>query len=846
MAIIKSMMVLQPGNNTLIARNVSGDPLDLSSANDIVRGNASIPSLGWSIYLFTSPTEVSVNGNTSVSVLTDGSTYNNDVGGNGVDIIFKSGRNAGDTCRIQGSFGGAKKDTQLGSQRIRNYGGCDTIKIGGFEAGSQRGLIRFALQFLGGFVAKVTDSKILVYGSKITSATAKTFELYEILPPNADWVEGSGCNTYQSNPGWSVWNRKIYDESLPNNGIRWEGEEQGGPSGCIVSGVDYAADKLASVSVSGLTDQWYAYEDDSGRLNAFIEKTLSQSSTNPGMVSQISSDEAHRFEFFSGNYTTDITLRPKMVFVYEQTVADTIPIAKAISQTLSGFLNFTLGHIDRIVKSEIPALSNISEVYRSANRVIGKINTLFPGVMETELAFTRKVADTTENLTFNPSPTTGAEALTNGGFDNNADKWALESGYTWNSGAIDISTASPKAMRQVEANQAVPIVLGKAYEVIFTITNYVSGKAQVRVGNTGTGADRSSNGTFTETIVAAGSVRSFEIRARVGANLICTIDTVSCTVDETPPPEPDTIVTTTDLSASVLPGRVAYVYGTQFNDGLYYIGSVSGVTITLVGVSKLIAETVSATISIYDVQAHEILPETNTILTHTTSTMTDSGVNEFERMGVKEDDIIILVSSAFNNGAYSIASSKGLEITLQSDESLMAFGPAPGRIQIIRPSIAYQFDTENNELKLPDYVKKVVKVFENDKELTPRSFEYTNNPNNSSELAFNTKERSKIRFPSGIGGNAGDEIRVKVKKDIIEFLYVDSKISIVIPALMKEIIIAGTLSLIYANPKYRDMNLFKFNNDIYVKGLKEMIDLEIEYSPPAVAKRDYDYFPGAA
>ena len=140
-------------------------------------------------------------------------------------------------------------------------------------------------------------------------------------------------------------------------------------------------------------------------------------------------------------------------------------------------------------------------------------------------------------------------------------------------------------------------------------------------------------------------------------------------------------------------------------------------------------------------------------------------------------------------------------------------------------------------------MKKIVKVFKNDEELTPRSFEYTNNPNNSSELAFSTKERSKIRFPSGIGNSADDEIRVKVKKDIIEFLFADSISAIEIPAVMEEVIIAGTLSLILAKPQYRDDVSFKFNNDIYLEGLERMVDLEIEHSPPADVERDYDYFP---
>lgn len=839
MSVTLKMMIVQHGNKSLIVRNVSGDPLDLSSAGDIVRGNASEPSNGQLLYLFTSAIQVSVNGETSVTVTTDGLTYNSDVGGKGVDIIFKSGRASGDTLKVDvlDSVTG-NEDTYLYAARSTfNYGGCSIIKVGGLGVNRRRVLIR--LNIPSGSVQRfinIKDSNIWVYGSKTISATAKTFELYEILPANEDWIPGNRCDsTAELQPSWRA---KVDTPSGPANRTLWAGA-----AGCSVSGVDYDADRLASVSVSGTTDKWHNYADDSGRLNSFIERMFTPGITNPGMVSQISSDENHFFEYFSSTFGEDLTVVPKMVFVYEETDVEVIRRAK---KGLGGFLSLTLGDIARIAKSEIPALSNITEVYRSANRVLGRINSLFPGVMETELAFTRKLANTTENLTFELSPTTGAEALTNGGFTGSADNWSLGSGWTYSNNEIVVSSGDTIGLTQVAGDQQTVIVIGKTYEVTFRISNYSAGTVVPRVGSTGIGTSRSANGTFTESIVAAGTT-SFLMFGGTGGNIFSgTIDSISCTLDETPPPEPDKIVTTTDLSASALPGRVAYIFGTANNDGLYYIGSVSTVTITLVGVSKLVAEgPVSATIAIYDVQVHEILPETNTILTHTTSTMTDSGLNDFQRMGTKEGDIVILVGSARNNGAYSVASSNGLEITLQSDESLTAIGPSYGRIRIIRPSLAYQFDSENNELKLPDYVKEIVKVFQNDEELTPRSFEFVNNSNNSSALVFNTRERSKIRFPWGIGNAVDDEIHVKVKKDIIEFLYADSISAIEIPALMEEVIIAGTLSLILAKPKYRDDISFKFNNDIYVKGLKEMVDLEIEYEPPAVIERDYDYFPEA-
>ena len=238
-------------------------------------------------------------------------------------------------------------------------------------------------------------------------------------------------------------------------------------------------------------------------------------------------------------------------------------------------MKMTLGDINKLAQSDIPTLADVKRVQRAANRVIRRINSIFPGTVDTELGFVRKLANTTENLTF------------------------------------------------------------------------------------------------------------------ASAN-------------------PDTIVTTTDISSVINPGFVAFIFGTANNDGLYYIGGVSTNTITLVGDAKLIAETVSATIAIYDVRAQEILPPTNASLTHANAspdTITDSGVNDFENLGVALNDIVILTGGSGNDGAYSIASASGFKITLQSDESLDSEGPVPNRIRIIRPSVAYQFDTENNELTIASNVK---------------------------------------------------------------------------------------------------------------------------------------------
>ncbi len=322
---IKRLVIVQPANKTLIVNNGGGSPLDFSSAGDIVRGNASQPSNGNFLFRFTEATKVSVNGAPPVSVTTDGITYNTNIDSSGIDIIFKSERIKGDFCHVAVSDSTARKDTYLRSGSgfdTSNFGSCDIIDVGGSGSAAFRGLIKFDIlaDVISGVVT-ILDSNVWVYGSKRLSGTEKTFELYEILPPNSDWVEGTFCNSLVGNEGFSTWNRKIQDVNLPNNGVRWEGENQGGVNGCRVSGVDYIGERLANVDVSTTTDKWYAYADDSGRLNDFIKKTVLSPLSNPGFVSQISSPQPQRFQYFSGNYTTDITLRPKMNFIYEQGIS---------------------------------------------------------------------------------------------------------------------------------------------------------------------------------------------------------------------------------------------------------------------------------------------------------------------------------------------------------------------------------------------------------------------------------------------------------------------------------------------------------------------------------------------
>ncbi len=101
------------------------------------------------------------------------------------------------------------------------------------------------------------------------------------------------------------------------------------------------------------------------------------------------------------------------------------------------------------------------------------------------------------------------DLVTNGGFDGDTD-WTLGDGWSISGGNAS-SDGSQSADSDLE--QDFLIEVGKSYEVIFTVSGVGSGNVTPVVGGT-EGTDRSSNATFTETIVAgAGASPRFKLRA---------------------------------------------------------------------------------------------------------------------------------------------------------------------------------------------------------------------------------------------------------------------------------------------------------------------------------------------
>jgi len=78
--------------------------------------------------------------------------------------------------------------------------------------------------------------------------------------------------------------------------------------------------------------------------------------------------------------------------------------------------------------------------------------------------------------------------------------WTKGAGWTISNGKIHATGQASSSY-----TTAGTTIIGRTYKVTYTISNYVSGIAKIACGGTGAGAERTANGTYTETIVAAGT-----------------------------------------------------------------------------------------------------------------------------------------------------------------------------------------------------------------------------------------------------------------------------------------------------------------------------------------------------
>ena len=124
--------------------------------------------------------------------------------------------------------------------------------------------------------------------------------------------------------------------------------------------------------------------------------------------------------------------------------------------------------------------------------------------------------------------TTGAmpavNMLSNGTFTGSETGWTLGTGWAYGTNAVDGTTAST-AISQASATMNVDIRSGRSYSLTFTVSNRSAGSVQPSIGAV-TGTARSSDGTYTETIVAAADGAALNI---TGTGFTGTIDNVILT-----------------------------------------------------------------------------------------------------------------------------------------------------------------------------------------------------------------------------------------------------------------------------------------------------------------------------
>lgn len=109
------------------------------------------------------------------------------------------------------------------------------------------------------------------------------------------------------------------------------------------------------------------------------------------------------------------------------------------------------------------------------------------------------------------------ELVKNGGFDWDV-AWTKGAGWTISAGAAHASNPNSTIA------QALSMIVGRSYDITFTVSNYVSGTVRPFCGSGAGGTSRSANGTFTETLTCTTNTT---LSINGGATFVGDIDNVS-------------------------------------------------------------------------------------------------------------------------------------------------------------------------------------------------------------------------------------------------------------------------------------------------------------------------------
>jgi hypothetical protein len=152
----------------------------------------------------------------------------------------------------------------------------------------------------------------------------------------------------------------------------------------------------------------------------------------------------------------------------------------------------------------------------------------------------------------------GSELVTNGDFATDSD-WNLENTWTIENGIANGNGAVGSAEELTQPNT---FTLGKTYKVVYEILNYVSGNIQFQFSGSSTlsGTTRSSNGTYTEYVVATANHTLLKFKA--GSAFNGSIDNVSVK-------EVGQNWSLGSSNVSIQEGKAVYINQSAGNNGIY-------------------------------------------------------------------------------------------------------------------------------------------------------------------------------------------------------------------------------------------------------------------------------------
>lgn len=183
-------------------------------------------------------------------------------------------------------------------------------------AGSRRqSLLKFDVSSLAGFT--VISATLYIYNLTVLSGN-QTFTLNSILVANSGWVEGETWN--YANPST----------------VRWAGDtgaDGGTDAGCSVSGTDYNATALGTLTHTSNdpADTEYAITLNVAQVQAWVN------GSNYGLVVRRTSAGSN-MQWRTSDYATDITKRPKLVIEYASIVGTAAVTLGAATLAATGTL----------------------------------------------------------------------------------------------------------------------------------------------------------------------------------------------------------------------------------------------------------------------------------------------------------------------------------------------------------------------------------------------------------------------------------------------------------------------------------------------------------------------------